>query len=150
GAGTRHARNRLDRAARDNLLPGFRHKKSRRGWLAQSQIEQFPIAEGEFARGEFPDHQFLAREPVVAAAEIASQYFPGGKGGVAVAQDAIERTAAEGAAEVFGEPRGFAPAQSFEGEDVRETVAEQKDVSLLVRPPWRVAGRNFVNHNFLR
>ena len=84
------------------------------------------------------------------AREIAAQNLAGGEGGVAVAENAIQRTPAQGAAEVLGEPGGLAPAESAERKDVREAVAEEEDVSLFARPPRRVAGQDFVDRYLFR
>ena len=96
--------------------------------------EEFPVSEGEFAFGKGPYHPTLAGEPVLAAGKLCGEHFAGGEGSIAVARDGVEGSVC-GAGKVLGKACGFAPAHAVEGEDVRERVAEEKDVTCGVGSP---------------
>src|ERR1700694_1446565 len=103
--------------------------------LAGFHVEQFPVAERQFAYGKLPNHHFFSHEPVATTGKLAAEKFAGRKRAVTVPEDAIERLTAKRAAELFRKPSRLAPSHRFEREDVAKTVAKQQNTGLFTRTP---------------
>ena len=105
-----------------------------------SEIEQFPVALGQFTRREFPDDDLLARQPITAAREFARQHLTCRVSAGVVAPERVHRPV-QRQGQMFGEASRRAPAHRLERIDVREAVAEQQHVGGRIGHPRRAAGR---------
>ena len=77
-AGPRGRRFRGDRPIDDQIAARHRRAVSRFARLRENHVEQFPVADEQFACGELPDDDLFAGQAVFALGQLAAEYLARG------------------------------------------------------------------------